>query len=125
MPRRPALAPANDCIAYLKGVRDSTDLVDADGNPKFINNGTGTWTLYNPNGYTDREDILASGTVVATGSLSAVGTGGDYLLQFPNSLSILSTVDYYLRVVLTSGSFQLDILDIVSSIVRTGRTNIT
>jgi len=95
MPRRPHLGPGNDNIVEAKGLVDAQDPTNADGSPKFINDATGTWSLINPNGFTEREDILTNGTIIASGNAIPVGSGGRYRCELGNSISILSTLGYY------------------------------
>lgn len=121
----PALLVGNDNLIRAKGLLDTNDPKNANGSPKFINNATGTWTLINPSSYTSREDILLNGTTVSTGSTTPVGSGGDYLIELDNSVAIVSTLGYYLHVVLTSGSYVGDVLEAVAALTRTGRTPVS
>lgn len=125
--RRPQIFPGNDNIAYVNGLFDVDDPLNADGSPKWINNASGTWTLIDPNGQVTREGIIASGVVVASGNVTAVGSGGQYKVELGNTLNITSVLDYYLRVVLTTPTtgFKIDLMDSINSLMRTGKTPAT
>jgi hypothetical protein len=122
MPRRPTISPRNDTVVIAEGLLDVTDPRDSDGNPKYINNATGSWKLIDPLTYTTPEDILNLGTLVAQGSVVPVGSGGNYLVQLANNITVLADAGYYLHVIIQNGSFVADMLDSVASINRSGRT---
>lgn len=126
MPRSPVIQPGNDTVVYCKGLRDVNDPTNADGSPKYIEDASGVWTLIDSNGYTEREDILASGTTIASGSVIPMANGGgEYRIDLSNSLPLEVGTDPYLRVELTSGSFKADVLELVSTLNRTGKTPVT
>lgn len=77
----------------LNGLRDQDD--------NYVNDATGTWTLYGPNDRT---------TQVSTGSMTYVtDSDGNYLGTIPYSVTDLLTEDatYFVKTVLTSGADRL------------------
>jgi hypothetical protein len=86
--RKLRLADDNDNVVYLRGVLDESDPIETNGNPKWINNATVTWTLRDPNG-----SVAASGTAVA------IGAGGAYRCDLPDTISYSDV--YLMRVVCT------------------------
>lgn len=113
----PHLFPRNDNLVFIRGLVDAADPTNADGSPKWINDATGTWEV--------RDAEYPSGSVVASGSIIPLAAGGAYRIELSDSIAIAAEADYWLHVVVTSGSYQADLSDSFRSLARTGRTAVT
>lgn len=121
--------PRNDNSIYLRGLVDSDDPIylatDAEviatpsliGTPKYINNATVTWEI--------RTALYPGGSLVANGSGAAKGTGGIYLIQISNAITLTVDGDYYLYVLAVSGSFKADWNPKIEVNTRVGNTPTT
>jgi hypothetical protein len=116
--------PRNDNVIWIRGVIDSTDPVNPDGTPKWINNALINWKIIDSNNYTLPEDILAYGAIVASGTATSTGQGGTYICKVPNNIVLESLRTYYIHVqgTIPSTNSKFDLLDKFSPSARTGRT---
>lgn len=122
MARQRSVFPRNDNLVFIRGLINEADPKDVAGNPKWINDATGTWDI--------RTAEYPGGVVIASGNVVVLGSGGSYRCELANSIAISAASGYWFHAVLTAiivdqGTFVADFSDSFEAIARTGRTSVT
>lgn len=94
------LAPGNDNVVIVSGVKDSLDATLSNGSPKFQDNATVTWEIRDA---PQAADGTPGGVQVASG-VAQVLTGGQYACLMSHNIAMLFNQGYYFRVTTTLNS---------------------